>query len=291
MRSYLFVPADSERKLEKGLVSGADGLIVDLEDSVAAEAKPRARELAARFVAGTRADAPCRIFVRVNPFSSGMTEPDLAAIMAAAPHGIVLPKAEGMESARRLAAMLDLLEEETGIPKGSTAILPIITETAAGVLAAPSWSGTFSRLAGVTWGAEDLSADLGISAPRDGEGRYTDAFRHARTMTILAAGACRTEPVDTVFVDFRDEDGLARECAGSARDGFTGKLAIHPAQVPVINAAFSVPAEAVAAAEAVVAAFQRAGNPGVVAIEGRMYDRPHLNRAERILARAARQKR
>lgn len=290
MRSLLFIPADSERKLEKGLGSGADCLIVDLEDSVSLDAKPRARAMAGEFIRAASHERPCQIFVRVNPLPSGMTEDDLDAVIASRPDGIVLPKAEGMEHANRLGEMLDRLEGEAGIAAGATRILPIVTETAVGVLAAHGWNRPMARLAGLTWGAEDLSADLGIASPRNADGQYTDVFRHARMMTILAAGACQTAAIDTVFVDFRDEAGLRAECALSAGDGFTGKLAIHPGQVVAINEAFSVRPEETAEAEAVVAAFQRAGNPGVVAIGGKMYDRPHLSRAERILARAAQQK-
>jgi len=287
LRSLLFIPADSERKLAKGLESGADCLILDLEDSVSLDAKARARQIAAEFLRSVRGGASCQFYVRINALDSGLADEDLAAIMPARPDGIMLPKAEGREQAERLSRMLDDHEEADG--RGQTRILPLITETAASVLAAASWNRPLPRLAGITWGAEDLSADLGVASTRDGQGELTDAFRLARTVTVLAAAACRTAAIDTVHVDFRDEASLRRQCALAARDGFTGKLAIHPAQVPVLNEAFSVDAQAIAEAEAVVAAFRRAGNPGVVAIEGRMYDRPHLARAERILARAAQQ--
>ncbi|RVD03530.1 CoA ester lyase, partial [Mesorhizobium sp. M2A.F.Ca.ET.029.05.1.1] len=175
---------------------------------------------------------------------------------------------------------------ESGLPDGAIRILPIITETASGVLAAASYAGASTRLAGLTWGAEDLSAAIGARAARDENGRYTDVFRLARTMTILAAGAAEVAAIDTVFPDFRDMAAFETECREAERDGFTGKMAIHPAQVPVINAAFTPSAGAVERSQAIVDAFAAAGNPGVVGIDGKMYDRPHLRLAERLLARA-----
>jgi citrate lyase subunit beta / citryl-CoA lyase len=288
MRSLLFVPGDSERKLDKGLASGADVLIVDLEDSVAPARKAAARGMAAEFLAA-RAGAPGpRLYVRVNDFSTGLTDDDLAAVVKAAPHGIMLPKAAGGADVEHLSAKLRVHEAEAGLEDGAIHILPIITETAAGLLAAGSYSAALPRLAGVTWGAEDLSADIGARAARDAAGRYTDVFRLARAMTVLAAAKAQTAAIDTVFVDFRDMEALRRECLEAERDGFTGKMAIHPAQVPVINEAFTPSPEAIAEALAIAAAFAGAGDVGVVGIDGRMYDRPHLRRAERLLARAGR---
>lgn len=290
MRSWLFVPGDSEKKLEKALQSDADALIVDLEDSVAATAKQDARELAAAFVAANRDSAPCALYVRVNAFDTGMTDADLEAVLPSAPAGIVLPKACGKGDGEKISLLLDGLETDCGLRHGSTKLLPIITETAASVLALPTWNDPLARLSGVTWGAEDLSADMGIAKPRRSDGGYSDVFRHARTMTILAAGASETEAIDTVFIDFRDEDGLRLECEASARDGFTGKLAIHPAQVPTINEAFAVSESDLAEAKRVIEAFAAASDTGVVGIDGKMVDRPHLRRAERIVARAERQR-
>ncbi|MEZ5811595.1 MAG: CoA ester lyase [Rhizobiaceae bacterium] len=287
MRSWLFVPGDSEKKLAKGLDSGADALIIDLEDSVAASSKQAAREICAAFLTANRDTAAPVLFVRVNAFDTGLTTADLEAVMPAAPAGIVLPKAEGRPAAERLSDMLDGLEADCGLHHGATRILPIATETAASVLAAATWNAPLARLAGVTWGAEDLSADLGIANPRDGAGFYTDVFRHARAMTVLAAGGAQTDAIDTVFIDFRDEAGLSAECDAAARDGFAGKLAIHPAQVPVINRCFTPDDETIAEARAIVAAFAGAGDTGVTSIDGKMIDRPHLRRAERILARSA----
>ncbi len=287
MRSYLFVPGDSQAKLDKALGCGADALIVDLEDSVAPGAKPDARETAAAFLSQSKelAERP-RLFVRVNDLRSGMAGDDLAAIMATAPHGIVLPKAEGGADIEQLSTMLRAEEARHGIADRSTRIMAIATETAKATLAMASYAGCSPRLESLSWGAEDLSADIGASASRDSDGALTGVFALARNLTLLGAAAAEVEAVDTVFVDFRDSDGLEAECRAAVRDGFTGKLAIHPAQVPVINAAFTPDAATLDEAKAVVAAFAEAGNAGVTSLNGKMLDRPHLRRAERILKRA-----
>lgn len=287
MRSLLFAPGDSERKLEKSLISGADVVLVDLEDSVAAERKEAARRIAADFVSAQAPEATPALFVRVNDLGSGLTDDDLAAVMPARPQGILLPKANGAADVTRLAAKLRVHEARNGIEDGATRILAIMTETAAGILEAASYREPHARLAGLTWGAEDLSADIGARAARDAAGRYCDVFRLARAVTLVAAAAVQVAAIDTVFVNFRDMEGLRAECLDAERDGFTGKLAIHPAQVPVINEAFTPSVEAVDHARAIVDAFAAAGHPGVVGIDGQMYDRPHLRRAERLLARAA----
>ena len=285
MRSLLFVPGDSERKLEKAMDSGADVLILDLEDSVAPASKPKARQISAEFLrshAGKRAPV---LYVRVNDLASGLTDADLAAIMPAAPAGIMLPKADNANDVTLLSARLRVFEAENGLEDGATSILPIITETPAGVLAAHTHARSNPRLSGLTWGAEDLSAAIGARSPRDEEGRYTAVFQHARTVTLLAAAAASVAAVDTIFPAFRDETAFRRECIAAERDGFTAKMAIHPAQVQVINEVFTPSAEAVAHARLVVAAFAEAGGAGVVAMDGKMYDRPHLKLAERLLER------
>ncbi|MGB3500939.1 MAG: CoA ester lyase [Mesorhizobium sp.] len=287
MRSLLFVPGDSEKKLEKGMSSGADVLIVDLEDSVAPERKAIARKLAADFIAARRGEAGPLLYVRVNELDGGLTDDDLAAVIASGPDGIMLPKCAGAPDVTRLSVKLRVAEAEAGLEDGSVRVLPIITETARALLAASTFTEATPRLSGLTWGAEDLSADIGARETRDQRGLYTDVFRLARATTILAANATQTAAIDTVFVDFRDMDTLAAECANAERDGFTGKMAIHPAQVPVINDAFTPSGDSIAQARAVVTAFADAGNPGVVGIGGKMFDRPHLRRAERLLARAA----
>ena len=286
MRSLLFVPGDSEKKLEKGFQSGADVVIVDLEDSVAPTNKAAARAVAAGFIAARRKETAAKLYIRVNDLSTGLTDDDLAAVVGVAPDGIMLPKANSSMDATHLSAKLRVHEAQHGLTDGAIKIISIMTETAAGALAAPTWRDVNPRLSALTWGAEDLSASIGARATRDDRGRYTDVFRFARTMTILAASASEVAAIDTVFVNFRDTDGLRAECDEAERDGFTGKMAIHPAQVPIINEAFTPSAEAVARSQAVVEAFRAAGNPGVVGIEGKMYDRPHLRLAERLLIRA-----
>lgn len=286
MRSLLFIPGDSEKKLEKGFGAGADVVIVDLEDSVAAANKSAARTIAKSFIASQRQQTRPAIYVRVNDLSTGLTDDDLAALVPAKPDGIMLPKSNSGQDVQQLSAKLRVHEAENGLPDGGIKILPIITETAAGVLAAATYAGASARLAGLTWGAEDLSAAIGARAARDERGRYTDVFRLARTMTILAAGNAEVAAIDTVFPNFRDMSAFEAECIEAERDGFTGKMAIHPAQVPVINAAFTPSAEAVKHSQAIVEAFAAAGNPGVVGIDGKMVDRPHLRLAERLLARA-----
>jgi citrate lyase subunit beta/citryl-CoA lyase len=286
MRSLLFVPGDSQKKLEKAFGTGADVVIVDLEDSIAPSNKLLARDTAARFIVEQRHQTKSAIYVRVIDLSTGLTDDDLAALVPAGPDGIMLPKSNSGQDVQHLSTKLRVHEAENGLPDGAIKILPIITETAAGVLSAASYANASARLTGVTWGAEDLSAAIGARAARDANGRYTDVFRFARTMTVLAAGAAEVAAIDTVFPSFRDMGAFEAECAEAERDGFTGKMAIHPAQVPVINTAFTPSAEAVKRSAALVAAFEAAGNPGVVGIDGKMYDRPHLRLAERLLARA-----
>ncbi|RUU98410.1 MULTISPECIES: CoA ester lyase [unclassified Mesorhizobium] len=286
MRSLLFVPGDSEKKLEKAFGAGADVVIVDLEDSVASQNKALGRDTAARFITEHRHRTRSAIYVRVNDLSTGLTDDDLAALVPAKPDGIMLPKSNSGQDVQHLSAKLRVHEAEGGLPDGAIKILPIITETAAGVLAAATYAKASERLVGVTWGAEDLSAAIGARTARDENGRYTDVFRFARTMTILAASAAEVAAIDTIFPSFRDMAAFEAECAKAERDGFTGKMAIHPTQVPVINAAFTPSTEAVKHSMAIIAAFEAAGNPGVVGIDGKMYDRPHLKLAERLLARA-----
>lgn len=285
MRSLLFVPGDSERKLEKGPESGADALIVDLEDSVSPARKEVARRLAAGFLDARRARHAQQVYVRINDLRSGLAEDDLAAVMPFAPDGVMLPKSAGHADIVELSGKLRAREAAAGLAGGGTKILAIMTETATGVLAAGTYRRD-NRLAGLTWGAEDLSAAIGAHSARDEAGRLTDVFRLARALTILAASAAEALAIDAIHPDFRDLDGLRRTSIEAARDGFAGKMAIHPAQVPVINEVFTPSSEIVAHSRMVVDAFEAAGRPGVLAIDGRMYDRPHLVLAERLLARA-----
>lgn len=288
MRSLLFVPGDSEKKLEKAFGSAADVVIVDLEDSVAPQNKETARTLAAEFIRANRQNTKAALYVRVNDLESGQTESDLGALMAVAPDGIMLPKSNSGADVQRLSARLRVHEAENGIADGSTKIIPLVSETPLGVLNAATYHDASPRIAGLTWGAEDLSAAIGARTSRDQEGRYTDVFRLARSLTLLGAASASVAAIDTVFVNFRDHEGFRRECLEAERDGFTAKLAIHPAQIEVINEVFTPSPEAIVHAVAVVEAFAAAGNPGVVAIDGQMYDIPHLRRAERLLARVGR---
>ena len=287
MRSGLFVPGDSEKKLTKGMTCGADALFIDLEDSVALENKQQARKVAAGFVreVAGEADRPA-LFVRVNAFDTELTDDDLAAIMVTKPDGIVLPKSEHGQDVTRLDALLRVCEADNGITDGATQIIAIITETAIGALNAGTYRRSSKRLRAVAWGAEDLSADIG-SARRHEDGSYRDVFRFARVQTLLGAVAAGVEPLDTVYPDFRNDEGLAHECREGKLDGFTAKMAIHPAQVAIINEVYTPSAEEIAKAQEIVDAFAAAGNPGVLGLNGQMLDRPHLRKAEKLLQRFA----
>jgi citrate lyase subunit beta/citryl-CoA lyase len=285
MRSLLFAPADSDRKLEKAFASGTDAVIIDLEDSVALESKPLARARAAQFLKSVigLAQRP-RLIVRINSLASGLADADLDAIVPAAPDAVLLPKSEGAASVIHLAAKLTAREAVRGLPDGHIGIIAIATETAAALFHLGTYAGSSARLSGLTWGAEDLSADLGATANRDASGQFFEPYRLARTLCLAGAVAAQVEPIDTVYVDFRNEAGLRRETEEACRDGFTGKMAIHPAQVAVINDVFTPTAKAVAEADAIVAAFAAAPGAGVVGVNGVMYDMPHLKRAQRVLA-------
>jgi citrate lyase subunit beta / citryl-CoA lyase len=287
MRSLLFVPADSARKLDKAMSSGADALIIDLEDSIALDGKARAREAAAAFLknAMTSATRPF-LMVRVNGLQTGLTDADLDAVAPAKPDAIMLPKAEGGAAIVHADAKLAVREAQNDLPDGHIKILPIATETAAALFMVGTFAGVSSRLIGMTWGAEDLSAELGARANRDAQGRFLDPYRLARSLCLAGAAAAAVPAIDTVFVDFRNDAGFRRECEDACRDGFVGKMAIHPAQVPIINEVFTPSAEAIAHAQSVIAAFAAAPGAGVVGIGGVMYDRPHLVRAKQLLARA-----
>ncbi len=286
-RSFLFAPADSVRKLDKAFASEADALIVDLEDSVAAANKVTARATAVEFL--TRS-VPINqrpwLIVRVNGLRTDMIDGDLDAVVAARPDAIMLPKAEGAASIVHLDAKLAAHEALHGLPAGHIDIVAIATETAASLFVAGTYKDASRRLSGLTWGAEDLAAELGAETNRDDDGSFLDPYRLARVLCLAGAAAALVQAIDTVFVDFRDEIGLRREAEDARRDGFTGKLAIHPSQVAIINEVFTPSAAAVARARTIVAAFDAAPGAGVVAIDGVMYDRPHLVRAERLLARA-----
>jgi citrate lyase subunit beta/citryl-CoA lyase len=287
MRSLLFIPGDSPKKLEKGLGSGADALLLDLEDSISPGRKAEARATTVAFLNGARSakDRP-RLYVRVNGLATGLTDADLDAVVAAAPDGIMFPKAEGGTAVAHCDAKITAREAMHGLPDGGLDIIAIATETAAALFLAGTYGGSSQRLKGLTWGAEDLSVELGAEANRDRDGNFLAPYQLARSLCLAGAAAAQVQAIDTVYVDFRNETGLKRECEEARRDGFSGKMAIHPAQVAVINAVFTPTADAIKKAEAVVAAFAADPGAGTVGIGGVMYDRPHLERARQLLARA-----
>jgi citrate lyase subunit beta/citryl-CoA lyase len=286
VRSLLFVPGDSEKKLANALEGGADALILDLEDSVALAAKPRARGVVAAFIGETRARAVRpRLYVRVNPLDGGLTEADLDAVMPAGPDGIMLPKSRGGADVQRLGVKLAVREAENGFVDGATRILAIATESARAMFGLASYAGASERLEGLAWGAEDLGADLGSETYRLPDGGYTGPYRLARDFMLIGAVAAEVAPIDTVYVNFRDEAGLRAECRAARRDGFTAKMAIHPAQVSVINEVFSPSPESIARARAIVAAFAASPGAGVLSLDGEMLDLPHLKRARKVLER------
>src|SRR4051812_5379704 len=286
MRSLLFVPGDSEKKLDKGRGSGADALLIDLEDSISPERKEAARATTLAFLKDfvQEIHRP-RLFVRVNGLASGLIDDDLAVIEGR-PDGIVLPKAEGGAAVIHADAKLTTREALHGLPDGHVEILALATETAKALFLAGTFAASSPRLIGLTWGAEDLSAELGAEANRDADGRFLDPYRLARSLCLAGAAAAEVQAIDTVYVDFRNAPGLRRECEEARRDGFTGKMAIHPGQVEVINDVFTPTPDAVARAQKVVAAFAAEPGAGVVGIDGVMYDRPHLAKARQLLTRA-----
>ncbi len=281
MRSLLFVPADSERKLARGLESGADALILDLEDSVAAANRGVARVQAREFL---EAHGPDRVrrYVRINPLgSSGLALDDLAATIAGRPDGILLPKCLP-EDVRTADDYLSAFEAASEAPVGTTRIIAIATETAAAVFALGGYAGVSPRLEAITWGAEDLSASIGGSN-RTIDGEYDGPYQLARSLCLLAASAAGVIAIDTIYTDFRDEAGLKAECLAARRSGFSAKMAIHPAQLAAINEAFSVSAAERAWAERVIAAFAANPDSGTLALDGKMIDKPHLVLARRLL--------
>ncbi len=286
LRSMLFVPGDSERKLTKGESSGADALVLDLEDSVPADRLVTARAMVREYLGSHRERSRQQLWVRINPLSTDKALADLAAIAGGAPDGIMLPKIDSGADVVTAGHYLSALEVREGLAPGSIRIFAVATETAPALFALGTFAGCSPRLAGLTWGAEDLSAALGAATNRDDKGELEFTYRLARSLCLAGAVAAGVQPLDTVFVDFRDSEGLRAESRAAARAGFTGKIAIHPDQVPVINQAFTPAAEEVAHARRVIDAF--AAGAGTVALDGKMLDMPHLKQAQRILSLAAR---
>lgn len=286
-RSVHFVPGGNERMMTKALTLAADGLILDLEDAVTVEKKAEARGGVLRWLQTLDFGGKER-WVRMNPLATGFGEADLAATIEGRPDGYMVPKPRAAADIVAVSAILDRLEQKHGIPSGSTRLLVLATETPEGLLNVAGIARASPRIVGITWGVEDLSAAMGLGRIRDAEGRYLDIPRYARVMTALAAAAAGVEAIDTVYTDIPNLDGLRRECQEAAWMGFTGKISIHPSQIPVINEAFTPSPEEAQEARELIAAFeehQKTGR-GAFAFKGQMVDAPHLTRARRLLERA-----
>lgn len=285
LRSLLFVPGDSEKKFAKARNCGADALILDLEDAVAPSRKAEARALVATFL-DDQTPRDWRFFVRVNGLDTGLTLGDLAAVVRPGLDGILVPKANGAEDIVRIGHYLDAFEQMSGMPQDSVKLAVVATETPAAMFNLGSYAPAHSRLVGLTWGAEDLSAAIGATANKESDGAWTLPYRVARAQCLFAAASAGVAPIDTLYADFRDFDGLAADCRIARRDGFTGRIAIHPDQVETINTCFSPSDEDIAHAERIVAAFAAQPDAGTIGIDGKMYDIPHLKAAHRTLAAA-----
>ena len=296
LRSMLFVPADSERKLAKSLGNPADVLILDLEDAVAEARKPLARGMAAEYITAQAARLSASLFVRINPLDTALAMGDLAGVVVPGLAGIMLPKTNSAADILRLGYCLDALEARAGIAPGTVQIVPVATETAQAMLNMRSFAegppgpngspAKIPRLAGVTWGAEDLSAAIGAVSNRDEDGHYSPLYELAASLCLCAAAAAGVPPIDTVHTDFRDAAGLAAACRASRRRGFRGRIAIHPDQVAIINEAYTPNAQELAQARRIVDAFAAQPDAGALSIDGVMIDKPHLTQALRTLGQA-----
>lgn len=285
LRSMLFVPGDSERKFARAATVGADALILDLEDAVAPARKAEARALVAEQVGrGDARDWQC--FVRINPLGSGLAIDDMAAVVKPGLDGLMVPKADSAADIVRVGEELDRLEAAAGMAAGSVRIVVVATETAAAMFNLGSYTPPHLRLAALTWGAEDLAAAIGAMANKDESGEWTFPYQVARAQCLFAATAAGVLAIDTLFADFRDADGLERDCRRARRDGFSGRIAIHPDQVATINRCFAPSTDEIAEARRVVDAFAAQPDAGAIAIDGRMYDIPHLKAARKTLASA-----
>lgn len=287
IRSLMFVPADSDKKLAKSRSIAADALVLDLEDSVLPQNKPQARQMVAQHFGASSAAERERLWVRINDLRSGELLKDLAAMVPVAPRGLILPKIRGPEDIHKVALYLEALEAAHGVEIGSIRLLVLVTETPEALLRMGEIirDGAHPRIAGLMWGGEDLSSALGAGDPRHADGSWRPTYELARTQCLLAAHAMGVEAIDTVYVDFRNAEGLRGACQASRYDGFTGRVAIHPDQVPLINQAFTPTADELALAQRIVDAFQ--AGAGAVALDGKMVDIPHLKAAQRLLAGAS----
>ena len=284
-RSLLFVPGDSDKKIAKSESSPADIIILDLEDAVAPSQKTAARARVREYLTARSQRPVTKLWVRINPLDTPESLADIAAIVGGRPDGIMQPKTRSPDDVIRLGHYLDVLEVQHGLPRDGIRILPVATETPEAMFSLGGFARCGPRLYGVTWGAEDLSSAIGASTNKQDDGAWTHPYQLARSLCLFAASAANVAPIDTLFADFRDAAGLRTACGMARRDGFTGKIAIHPDQVAVINASFTPSAEELVHARQIVALF--AANPGVAALslDGKMLDIPHLRQAEKTLAR------
>ncbi len=285
LRSLLFVPGDSEKKFAKASGIGADVLILDLEDSVAPSMKEAARAQVAALL-DDKSEHDWSFFVRVNPFDTGLTFDDLAAVVKPGLDGLLIPKANGAADIERIGQELDRLEAKAGMEQGSVKIAVVATETPLAMFNLVSYAPPHPRLAALTWGAEDLAAAIGATGNKEEDGHWTDPYRLARSLCLYASAAAGVAPVDTLYADFRNPEGLEADCRRARRDGFTGRIAIHPDQVAIINRCFSPSDEEIAEAQKIVDAFAANPDAGTLGIDGKMVDIPHLKAARRTLASA-----
>jgi citrate lyase subunit beta/citryl-CoA lyase len=288
LKSLLFVPGDSEKKMTKAQSTAASALILDLEDAVAIDRIEIARGMVKEYLASRPDRSRQQLWVRVNPLGTALSLPDLVAVAGGAPDGIMLPKVESAKDITVLDHYLTALEHSSGVAPGSIRIIPVATETPQALFALDTYRGASPRLLGLTWGAEDLSTAIGASTNRIDSGEYEFTYQLARSLCLLGAHAAGLQAIDTLTPDFRDQERLKREVRASRRAGFTGKIAIHPDQVEGINSGYSPDEEEVRHATAVVDAFDRAAGAGAVQLEGKMLDKPHLTQALRVLALAGR---
>ncbi len=286
-RSWLFAPGDSERKMEKASAGPADVVVLDLEDAVAEEGKPAARSMVAAFLAAQLPSARERLWVRINPLDGPHALADLAAVLPARPGGVMLPKARGRGDVEVLDHYLSALEVAAGAERGATKVIVLVTETAEGMFTTGTYRGA-PRLAAMTWGAEDLADAVGASENRAADGGYGFTYELARSLCLLGAAAAGVAAVETIHGDFRDPEGLRRRAEKVRRDGYRGMLAIHPAQVEVINEAFTPTEAELAAAQEIVDLFAAHPGAGTIGHNGAMLDRPHLARARALLAAGGR---